>query len=137
MHECKCLCGKVSFRLLGRLHSARYCHCTNCRKFSGTSPAAWAMAQTADLEAAGDLPITRFDSGRGLRCFCTECGSPVWFESKEFPEIVGIPLGIIDSGDVPAPEMHLWVQSKPGWCAVAANLPRLSAGPDSATYHDT
>ena len=131
MIEGACLCGAVRILLSGALTSPRLCHCANCRKFSGTSPAAWAMAKRAELTVQPAEPnISRYDSGRGLRCFCNVCGGPVWFESLDYPEIVGIPLGVIDNGDVPPPEVHLWVSSKPAWCTLQDNLPRLTEGPE-------
>ena len=77
----------------------------------------------------GEDCIAKFNSGRGIRCFCRLCGTPVWFESIDFPEIVGIPLGVIDSGDVPPPEMHLWVSSKPDWCNITDALPQHETHP--------
>ena len=47
-----CLCKAVSFEIDGTVHNARYCHCSNCRKFSGTAYAA------AILDAALDAVIT-------------------------------------------------------------------------------
>ncbi len=133
MIECSCLCRMITFQVSGNLQSVRYCHCSNCRKFAGTSPAAWAMANSADLSEPSQIAIGRFDSGHGIRCFCPDCGSPVWFESKDYPDIIGIPLGVIDTGNIPIPEMHLWVQSKPDWCSINDDKPRFSSGPDSAT----
>ena len=68
--------------------------------------------------------MTRFDSGGGIRCFCSSCGSPVWFESKEDEDIVMLPLGVLDDGNIPSPDMHIWVTSKPGWCAIHDELPQ-------------
>jgi len=128
--EGACLCGAIRYRLSGPLRSPRYCHCANCRKFSGASPAAWAMADSARLEVTSrSAPVGRFDSGRGIRCFCSTCGSPVWFESLEHPEIVGIPLGVLEGGEIPAPEMHLWVASKPAWCDIRDDLPQWQTVP--------
>ena len=130
MNHGSCLCGTTKFTLRGELHSARYCHCTNCTKFAGTSPATWAIADSKLLELnSPEAPVTRFDSGRGTRCFCAKCGSPVWFESHEHPEIVAIPLGVLDDGDIPAPRMHLWTRSKPGWCTINDNLPQHRTNP--------
>src|ERR1700729_2260108 len=57
-----CLCGAVSFEIRGQLHSARYCHCTNCRKFSGTGYAAWGLAETSQLSISPPVPnVTKFD----------------------------------------------------------------------------
>jgi len=132
MIDCSCLCKKITFQLDGNLQSVRLCYCTNCRKFAGTSPAAWAMANSADLSSPRDAAVGRFDSGKGIRCFCLDCGSPLWFESKDYPGIVGIPLGVVDTGDIPEPEKHLWVQSNPAWCSIIDDKPKFVGGPDSA-----
>ncbi len=66
-----CLCGAVSFLLDGQLRGVRYCHCANCRKFAGTSPATWAMADACELRVTtSDVQVSRFNSGRGVRCIC-------------------------------------------------------------------
>ena len=125
-----CLCGSAAFTVKGELRSPRYCHCTNCRKFAGTSPATWAMAKTSALELISpDAGISKFNSGRGLRCFCSLCGSPLWFESLDYPEITAFPLGVFDEGDIPEPRMHLWVQSIPAWCSITDELPQHATDP--------
>jgi hypothetical protein len=125
-----CLCGAIRFTLDLELRAPRYCYCEHCTKFAGTSPATWAIALKAKLDvSASSGRVARYDSGKGLRCFCTTCGSPVWFESKDHPEYVAIPLGVLDDGDVPPPEMHIWVGSKPAWCAIHDDLPRFDADP--------
>ena len=73
--------------------------------------------------------MRQFNSGQGLRCFCSQCGCAVWFESLDYPDIVAIPLGAIDTGTVPEPEMHLWLDSKPDWCQVLDDLPKHSTYP--------
>ena len=125
-----CLCKSTTFTISGDLHSTRLCHCVNCTKFAGTSPAAWAMADISTLEVTtAGSSVSKFNSGRGLRCFCSNCGSPVWFESLDYPEIIGIPLGVVDSGEIPAPEKHLWTQSKPTWCGINDDLPQHKTHP--------
>jgi len=125
-----CMCGSIQFTIECELRSARYCHCTRCTKFAGTSPATWAMAESSSLfvDAPG-ASVTKFDSGRGRRCFCANCGSPVWFESIEYPEIVAIPLGVLDEGVIPSPEMHIWTASKPDWCTINDDLPQYETDP--------
>lgn len=93
------------------------------------------MAESSRLTITSkNAEISKFNSGRGIRCFCSQCGSPLWFESIDHPEIVAIPLGILDDADVPAPDMHLWVQSKPEWCAITDDLPQHDTHPfDSET----
>lgn len=130
MLQGSCLCGSIRFTLDGSLESARYCYCRNCTKFAGTSPATWAIAQKSSLKLVDtDVRVARFDSGKGLRCFCTQCGSPIWFESLDYPELVAIPLGVLDEGDVPKPERHIWVRSKPDWCTICDELPQHETNP--------
>ena len=126
-----CLCGSVKLTLSGDMASARYCYCKHCTKFAGTAPATWAIAQMSDLEVSSQGQIAKFNSGKGLRCFCTKCGSPVWFESLDYPELVAIPLGVLDDGAIPAPEMHIWTGSKPAWCVISDTLPRHERYPRS------
>ncbi len=127
-----CLCGATKIAIAGALRSVRLCHCKNCVKFAGTSPAAWAMAQSSEFQVAdSDTPVTKFNSGAGLRCFCSACGSSVWFESFDFPDVVGIPLGVVDTGWVPNPEFHLWTDSNPTWCRINDGLPKFPQGPEA------
>jgi len=66
----------------------------------------------------GEANVGRFDSGGGLRAFCSSCGSALWYEPANVPAYRGIPLGVIDEGDVPAPQMHVWTQSKVTWASI-------------------
>ena len=74
--------------------------------------------------------VGAYVTDKGARKFCTGCGSPVWYESTDYPEVVGIPLGVIDSGEVPTPGMHLWVRSSPSWCAIVDGLPQHPTMPE-------
>lgn len=129
MYHASCLCQAFRFTIGGELKAPRYCHCANCTKFAGTSPASWVIAKRSNITMTSSADMTKFDSGRGLRCFCPTCGSPLWFQSLDYPDIVAVPLGVIDDGDVPPPEMHIWVRSKPGWCSITDELPQHAGNP--------
>jgi hypothetical protein len=124
-----CLCGGVSYEIEGSTHNARYCHCANCRKFSGTAYAAWGLVQTSHLTVAPSAAVTKYDSGGGLRVFCAACGSPVWFEPAGMPQYRGIPLGVVDDRSVPAPQMHVWTRSKVPWASITDGLPQHETHP--------
>lgn len=121
-----CLCGQIKFEITGDVVLSRYCHCVNCRKFSGTARAAWGLAQASEFtHNATDQNIGGFDTGSGsLRRFCTGCGSPLWFEPTDLPAYVGIALGAIDEGSPTPPQMHVWTQSSPLWEEIADRLPQ-------------
>jgi len=125
-----CLSGKVSYEIHGVIHSTRFCHCVTCRKFSGTACAAWGVVQTGQLIVLGsESNVTKYDSGGGLRAFCSSCGSPLWYEPANLPAFRGVPLGVIDEGDVPTPEMHVWTKSKVSWASIDDELPQHETHP--------
>lgn len=71
-----------------------------------------------------DAEISEYNSGQGVRCFCSVCGSPVWFKSIDFPDMFMTPLGALDSVDFDAPHMHLFTGSKAEWHSIADDLPQ-------------
>jgi hypothetical protein len=96
-----CLCGNVTLEIAGPLHNARFCHCANCRKFSGTASAAWGLIQTDQLTVSPSMnsSVSKYNSGGGLRAFCASCGSPLWYEPDGRPQYRGIPLGTREAGE--------------------------------------
>jgi hypothetical protein len=128
--KASCLCGGVTYEITGPIHHARYCHCAHCRKFSGTAYAAWGLTETAHLVVLqSNTGISKYDSGQGLRAFCSSCGSPLWYEPTRLPQYRGIPLGVIDDEGVPEPEMHVWMRSKVSWAAIPDDLPQHDTHP--------
>ena len=127
-----CLCGNVKFEIAGSVGHSRYCHCENCRKFSGTAQAAWGLASASAFTLVPEnAEVTKFDAGSGgLRVFCSFCGSPLWFEPADTPELIGIALGAIDEGEVAAPSVHLWTRSSPSWETIEGDLPKFDTIPE-------
>jgi hypothetical protein len=76
-----------------------------------------------------DADVTRYDSGGGLRVFCTMCGSPLWYEPAALPLFRGVPLGAIDDGAIAKPEAHVWTKSKVSWIAISDDLPQHETHP--------
>jgi hypothetical protein len=125
-----CLCKQVSFEIHGDIHNARYCHCSHCRKFSGTAYAAWGVVGADDLEVTStNLNVTKYNSGGGLRVFCSICGSPLWFEPENLPALRGIPLGVVDDAEVSAPAMHVWTRSMVAWMSLPEGTPQHETHP--------
>ena len=79
LHAGGCICGAVRYEIAGEPHVTYACHCTDCRRQSGS-----AFGLTTVI-AADQLKITRgelkthsrvAESGRTMtRYFCPECGT--------------------------------------------------------------
>jgi hypothetical protein len=104
-----CACGSVRFRVDGPADRVGICHCTDCRRESGSA-----------FTYFGVWPLERFASEgtvathRG-RSFCPTCGSRVFAVSERAAEIK---LGALE--DAPAqlkPVYELWIKRREPWLA--------------------
>jgi hypothetical protein len=120
-----CLCGVVRYEIAAA-GPTYHCHCSRCRKWSGS---AFASSMRAPMESltitAGAEAITRYDSSPGvLRCFCRHCGSSLFAERHD-KGLVHIRLGATDGDPGVRPEYHAFVSTKAPWFEITDNLPQL------------
>jgi len=105
-----CLCGAVRYSVRGEpVHVVR-CHCTGCRKESGSAFTVYAHWPVEAFELNGE--ISSFD-GRG---FCRDCGARVIDTTDAGGTHVEIRLGSLD--DAPfelVPEAEAWVKRRESW----------------------
>ena len=126
-----CLCGAVRFTLDGPVDIVNYCHCSRCRRRSGSAFATIVHARWSDFEfVSGEEQIVTFEpEGWNLRRFCGGCGSPLPGWDEEDDE-VGIPAGLFD-GDISShPDIHIMVGSKAPWYEIQDNLPQHDEFPE-------
>src|SRR5207247_6027711 len=125
-----CLCGGARYEIDGEIGSATYCHCSQCRRASGTAFAtnASVRAEHFRLVAGRDL-LTEYESSPGkFRAFCARCGSPILARWAAHPDFVRIRLGTLDDDPGTRPLLHVWVGSKAPWFEITDELPRLQGG---------
>ncbi len=121
-----CLCGQVAIAVTGEISDIIHCHCSLCRKNSGTAYATNGFVNSQDLkiEKGQELLSTfSFKPGR-TRYFCKNCGSPVYSSNAQDKSRVRVRLGIFDSDIEERPMSHNFVDSKANWENFDANLPR-------------
>lgn len=128
-----CLCGQVCFEIMGRTSEIGQCHCSKCRKVSGTDGNAVLYASTKSFKWLGGLEnIKTFvvgDSG-WKSSFCGTCGSPVPHSDAD-EKIYFVPAGLLD--DDPGHRgyaAHIFVDSKAPWVEISDSAPQFSAGFD-------
>mgnify|MGYP005810478597 CR=1 FL=1 len=129
MYLGKCLCGAVSVEIKGSISDIIHCHCSLCRKNSGTAYATNGFINSKDFEiVAGKNNLTSFSFKEGRnRHFCSSCGSPVYSSNADDPSRLRIRLGILDSDISERPISHNFVSSKGNWEDLDAQLPRYDA----------
>ena len=74
-----CLCGGVKYEIDGALDAVTNCHCSLCRKMSGSAFASGAAVQAASFRfTAGQELLKEWQSSpSNHRVFCGRCGTPL------------------------------------------------------------
>ena len=123
-HLGSCLCGAVTFKVDGKFDRFYLCHCTHCRKDTGSAHAANLFSSTAKIEwLSGQNKVQTYSlpQTRHVRCFCSVCGSAMPHVGREF---VVVPAGCLDTHLASAPDAHIFVASRAAW---DKELDRISA----------
>ncbi len=117
----QCLCGRVEFEIAGVMPQLYQCHCSLCRKQSGSASNTATLVGSEHLRWISGLElITSWVKDNGFRSdFCSQCGSPVPNPLTD-AAYHWIPAGLLDNEIQQAIAAHLFVGSKAAWEVIAA-----------------
>jgi hypothetical protein len=126
-----CLCGGVRFEIARAVGPFELCHCSRCRKASGSAFVPWLGVLRQDfrlLEGEGlirsyEAPLRNKPPPYGTT-FCGRCGSPVPDPQSEGPWIA-LHAGVLDDDPSIRPERHILVEAKSPWFTITDALPQL------------
>lgn len=127
-----CLCGAVRYRVTGEAKRFYHCHCSRCRKATGTGHASNLFLQPASLEwLGGEEQIRSFkvpEAQRFTNAFCASCGSRL---PRQAPgtDIVMIPAGTLDDEPPIQPQARLFSESRAKWSCAGDDLPAYAQYP--------
>ena len=124
MHKGSCLCGAVAYEIDGVTGPTIYCHCSRCRKGSGSSFATVTMAKTSDFRwTKGEASVKRYTTPAGVhRVFCVECGSPLYSQRDNQADILRLRAGSLDTPLDAQPSAHVFTGSKAAWVEINDGL---------------
>lgn len=118
--EGQCLCGTVSFEIEGPLPNLYQCHCSICRKLSGSSSDTATFLNREQFKWRSGLDVIqsyRMESGYRSD-FCQKCGSSVP-HLMDNQEQYWIPAGLLDESGNEKVVAHLYVSRKAIWDVLA------------------
>jgi hypothetical protein len=126
-----CLCGGVRFEIARVSGPFELCHCSRCRKASGSAFVPWLGVLREDLRfLQGEELIRRYEAPLRAKpppyraSFCARCGSPVPDPGVEGP-LIEVHAGVLDDDPGLRPERHILVEAKASWFAISDALPRF------------
>ena len=126
-----CLCGGIRFEISRAVGPFELCHCSRCRKASGSAFVPWLGVLREDFRLLqGEELIQRYEAP--LRntpppyraSFCGRCGSPVP-DPKWEGSWIEVQAGVLDDDPGRRPERHILVEAKSSWFTISDGLPQL------------
>jgi hypothetical protein len=112
-----CLCGGVRFEVTEPPVVASYCHCTRCRRRTGTAAAISARIVPGSLRVvAGEELVKAWVPDEGFaKEFCSACGSALWSRNPADPEMISVRMGAFDADPGIRPSYRQFVAYAAPW----------------------
>lgn len=127
-----CLCGSVKFEIRPPYSAFRYCHCSRCRKASGSAHASNLFVPEKQFTwKAGQERVTHFDlpSAKTFAVsFCTRCGSRVPHKLRGRDDFL-VPAGLLDNDPGARPENTIYWGSRAPWYVEPQAIPKFDERP--------
>jgi hypothetical protein len=135
MNKGSCLCGSVTWELLGEPSAAYNCHCKMCRKIHGSPFGTYYFVRPDQFRWTGDTgTVVHYRSSEFLtRSSCDVCGSVVPYRSGNSDMWVA-PAGCHDHGK--KADCNIFVVDSAPWHEVTGDLPRHDAYPAETGYRN-
>ena len=126
-----CLCGAVRYTVSGEAQRFYHCHCSRCRKASGTGHASNLFVQGSLTWNSGEELVRTFklpEAARFANTFCEVCGSRM----PRFIEKLGmvfIPAGSLEDEPDMRPQARIFLDSRAKWSCDESALPGFEQYP--------
>lgn len=121
-----CLCGAVRYSYNAQLSEIVACHCSQCKRAQGS---AFALNAPIDKQLfewqKGETALREYrHSTHKKRVFCQNCGSPIYSQRDDLPDVLRLRVGTIDTDKLPEPSYHIYAETAETWFAFDSVKPR-------------
>ena len=128
-----CLCGKVSYQFEGPIRIFQYCHCTRCRKFTGSAHASSILIDPPNFEwLSGEEHVGRFELPEAKHyatSFCKHCGSSLPWLTQSGKTVI-VPAGTLDDDPQARPIHNVYYADRAPWYVDAGSLIKYDVLPE-------
>lgn len=123
----RCLCEKVRYKIVQPPISQGVCYCHQCQSVGGAYGGPLMVLHKNTFECSSEVLsfyATKSDDGSTvIRNFCRECGSHVFSQIPDIPEIVTVKAATLDDFSRFIPEYLVWTRSAGPSCAFPTGVP--------------
>ncbi len=128
-----CLCGFIKYEYSGELGPSSYCHCSDCRKVTGSAFIVSIRLNARFFKITTGNSTKSYtktaDSGNSItRDFCPNCGSPIFTTSQNHPEYIWVRAGTVDDPELIKPIHQYWTDSKVDWATIPKEIKSFAKG---------
>lgn len=121
----KCFCGAVAYSVADEFLYAAHCHCSNCRRTTGSAFKPFAGIERAKLALTqGHDALMIYGDALGNDTHCKRCGSLLYSVLRE-GAFVHVAMGTLVDAPAIRPDKHIFVGSKAPWYTIADDLPQF------------
>jgi hypothetical protein len=127
-----CLCGAVKYEVVGEATRFFHCHCSRCRRATGTGHASNLFLQPATLSwRTGEEHVRTFkvpEAKRFTNQFCAICGGRLPRQPANTDTVI-LPAGSLDGEPPILPQARIFAGSRAAWSCSADEVPSYEALP--------
>jgi hypothetical protein len=120
----KCFCGAVQYTVADEFLYAANCHCSQCRRTTGSAFKPFAGIEREKLTMTqGADQVMIYGEADGNDTHCKACGS-LLFSVVRAGAFVHVAMGTLIDGPTIRPTKHIFVGSKAPWFTITDSLPQ-------------
>ena len=120
----RCYCGAVAYEVADAFVYAMNCHCSNCRRTTGSAFKPFAGIERDKLAiVSGETARMIYGGEETHDAHCGRCGSLLYSVVRE-GKWVHVAMGTLVDDPSIRPRAHIFVGSKAPWHEITDNLPQ-------------
>jgi hypothetical protein len=127
----RCLCGAVEYEVEDAFRYAMNCHCSNCRRATGSAfkPFAGIDSNKLRIVSGQDLVSLYGDAEEAHDVHCMRCGS-LLYSIVNNGTTAHVTMGTLVEAPSIKPSAHIFVGSKAAWHEITDDLPQYHEFPE-------
>jgi hypothetical protein len=120
----KCYCGAVQYAVADEFRYAMNCHCSDCRRTTGSAFKPFAGIERAKLALTqGSEGLLIYGTPDNNDTHCKPCGSLLYSIVRD-GAYVHVAMGTLVDAPTIRPTCHIFVGSKAAWHTITDDLPQ-------------
>jgi hypothetical protein len=125
-----CYCGAVGYKVADSFDYALNCHCSNCRRTTGSAFKPFAGIRRDRLALTrGEDRLMIYGSDLTNNTHCAACGSLLYSVVRD-GHWVHVAMGTLIDPPAIRPTAHIFVGSKAAWHSITDDLPQYQEFPE-------